>query len=282
MEYFKYTDKINLQPGTTAAQVVKLVGHGKKVLEIGCAAGRMSEVLAVHQNCVVTGVELVQSAAAFAKKYCQRVICGNVEELDLAAELAGEFFDVITFSDVLEHLKHPGLVLKKVRTLLTPEGYIVASLPNVTHLSVVLEMLQGRFLYQRLGLLDENHLRFFSSAGVQALFTGAGYKITFQGRVLLPPEFTEFQTDMASFPPPVIEYAMAANPDYNTYHFVAKAVQAPAGEQDTAKNTPELSLEGAGREVSWGNRLLFQLTERLREKEKEIARLKKIIAGLPE
>jgi SAM-dependent methyltransferase len=121
----------------------------------------------------------VQSdAAEEASLRAERVIVGDVEELDLEAELGGERFDAILFADVLEHLRDPAAVLRRVRPFVADGGAVVASIPNVAHASVRLSLLAGSFRYREQGLLDESHLRFFTREGVQDLFEGSGYLIT--------------------------------------------------------------------------------------------------------
>ena len=101
-----------------------------------------------------------------------------MEHLDLGAELDEESFDVVLFGDVLEHLKDSLQTLKRLKTFLRAEGYVVASIPNVAHGSVRLSLMQGRFQYRSLGLLDDTHLRFFTRESVEQLFKDAGFLIT--------------------------------------------------------------------------------------------------------
>jgi 2-polyprenyl-3-methyl-5-hydroxy-6-metoxy-1,4-benzoquinol methylase len=49
-------------------------------------------------------------------------------------------FDVIVLADVLEHLREPRVVLRRLRGFLNGDGYVVASIPNVAHAAVALEL----------------------------------------------------------------------------------------------------------------------------------------------
>ena len=173
-EYTTYDDS----PGSTHNLVVGLVERGSRVLEFGCASGYMSRVLRDRLGATVVGVELRAEAAEEAALHCERVIVGDAEELDLETELGGERFDAILFADVLEHLRDPAAVLRRVRPFVAEGGVVAASIPNVAHASVRLALLSGSFRYREQGLLDESHLRFFTREGVQDLFEGAGYVIT--------------------------------------------------------------------------------------------------------
>ena len=58
----------------------------------------------VKRGCVVTGIEQDPEMAKIAEKYCQRMIVGDVETLDLL-ELGT--YDAIILGDVVEHLRNP-------------------------------------------------------------------------------------------------------------------------------------------------------------------------------
>ena len=111
--------------------------HGRpaRILEVGCASGYFGAVLRQHGH-EVWGVEASPKAAAVARTRLHRVYIGTIEEF-LASRVVGEVaFDFIVFGDVLEHLVHPTQILQTCVGLLTPEGRVIASLPNVAHLAV--------------------------------------------------------------------------------------------------------------------------------------------------
>jgi 2-polyprenyl-3-methyl-5-hydroxy-6-metoxy-1,4-benzoquinol methylase/glycosyltransferase involved in cell wall biosynthesis len=163
-------------PNTSHAQLVLLTGTDKRVLEVGPASGYVSEALK-RRGCTVVGLELDPMAAVQAGEFCDRIIVGDIERLDLGDVLGAERFDVIMFGDVLEHLVDPWRILREIRQFLEPGGSIVASVPNVAHLSLRLSLLAGRFTYSETGLLDRTHLRFFTRSSLESLFASAGYQI---------------------------------------------------------------------------------------------------------
>src|SRR4051812_29183976 len=138
----------------------------------------MSEVLKQRLGCTVIGVELSAAAGALAEPFCERVIIGDVEALDLEDLLAGEQFDCIIVADVLEHLRQPEVLLRRLTPLLTKDGAIVGAIPNIAHGSVRLSLLEGEFRYRDTGLLDSTHIRFFTRDTVQELLESTGYVIT--------------------------------------------------------------------------------------------------------
>src|SRR3954454_16942108 len=92
------------EPDSTHNLVVSLVPPRSRVLELGCATGYMTEVLKQRLGCTVVGVELSAEAGALAEPFCERLIIGDIETLDLDCLFAGEQFDCIIVADVLEHL----------------------------------------------------------------------------------------------------------------------------------------------------------------------------------
>jgi O-antigen biosynthesis protein len=216
-----YTYKIDLNADTTHNRSIRLIGHGKRVLEFGCATGYMSKILTEQFGCTVTGIESNPAAAAQAQLCCHRVICGDAESLDYATELSGVQFDVALFGDVLEHLKDPWTVLRKSKDFLAPEGYVVVSIPNVAHASVALELLAGRFTYEAEGLLDETHLRFFTRRSIQELLESTGYVIAELSRIKM--ELSAIK--LAAFPREIVEFALRQD-EALTYQFVIKAYPA--------------------------------------------------------
>ncbi len=149
-----------------------------RVLDVGCGEGRFASALRESRlDRVLWGIEPSHPAAAIASQALDRVI-GSTIELALA-ELPLGFFDCVVFNDVLEHLENPWRVLGEVRQLLTEQGVVVASLPNVRHSSVIRALwLEGLWEYADSGLLDRTHLRFFTPRTMVQLFESAGYSVT--------------------------------------------------------------------------------------------------------
>lgn len=207
---------------TSHAKILALVGHGKRVLELGPASGYMTKAFKDHDCRVVAveiDVELAQKAGAFA----DRMIVGDLDELDLTAELRGEAFDVVVCADVLEHLHDPGRTLKQVRSLLARDGFVAASIPSITHASVALELLKGNFDYRPLGLLDETHRRFFSKRGIVHLFEGAGFRLDAIDRTSAAPHKMEIAQSLTEFGPELLRY-VEENDEAVTYQFIVTAV----------------------------------------------------------
>lgn len=147
-----------------------------RLLEIGCGNGDTAAYALAQRKCGwCCGIELCEPPAAEARVKLNQVIVGDIEDLSLDLPLG--FFDVLLMSEVLEHLRDPGAVLRKLRPLLQPGAIILAGSPNVCHWSVLLMLLRGRWDYAREGIMDGTHLRWFSPATYRELFEAAGYVV---------------------------------------------------------------------------------------------------------
>jgi len=201
---------------------VEMIGGNKRVLEFGCASGYVSRVLR-DRGCRVVGIEIDPEFASQAKEFCEDVIIGNAEELDLESTLAERSFDVAVFGDVLEHMTDPLGILRRVRQWLVPDGYVVASLPNIAHGAVRLALLDGRFEYTPEGLLDETHLRFFTHDTIKDLFHQAGFVLVETRRTHVGIFESEIPLRREDYDPDVLA-RIEADPEATTYQFVVKAL----------------------------------------------------------
>jgi GT2 family glycosyltransferase/Flp pilus assembly protein TadD/2-polyprenyl-3-methyl-5-hydroxy-6-metoxy-1,4-benzoquinol methylase len=145
-----------------------------RVLDIGCAAGVLGQELKRRQPCEVVGVEIDPAAAREARARLDQVVEGDVEHIDLKPL---GVFDAAICADVLEHLRDPVALLKKVRGVLSDTGVLIASLPNVRHIEVVQRLVEGGWTYQPEGVMDRDHLRFFTRRSAEQLLDDAGFEV---------------------------------------------------------------------------------------------------------
>lgn len=219
-----YDYSFDLESGRSASRVARLVGKNKTILEVGCGPGSQSKVFKEQLAGDVVGIEIDPARAEKARNYCRDVHVANLDSDDLGCFLKDEKFDVVVCADVLEHLRNPESLLVRLKDFLKPDGYLVASIPNVTHASIVYEMVHGRFEYQTQGLLDSTHIKLFSCASALSIFEGAGYWVADLQKAVKLPQHTEFKTNPISAEDKQILAAICSrNPDANTYQFIIKA-----------------------------------------------------------
>lgn len=148
----------------------------KKMLDVGCGNGAMSRELKEKFELEVWGIEFMADEAAIAEEKLDYLIKGSIESsID---ELPENYFDVIYFNDVLEHLVNPNEVLERIKDKLAPNGKIISSIPNVRYHKVFQQYLFKKdWKYERAGVMDFTHLRFFTSKSIRAMYIKAGYNI---------------------------------------------------------------------------------------------------------
>ena len=161
-------------PDEVAGMLAALIPVGARVLDVGCGTGSVSRIFVETRGARLIGVEPDTVRATVAR---ERGL--EVREGVLTPELLSGLghFDVIVFADVLEHLSNPSNLLQTVRQGLAPNGVVIASLPNVAHWSVRMDLLRGRFDYQPCGIRDATHLRWFTARTVKALFESSGFRV---------------------------------------------------------------------------------------------------------
>jgi 2-polyprenyl-3-methyl-5-hydroxy-6-metoxy-1,4-benzoquinol methylase len=124
----------------------------------------------------VFGVEIDPHAAKQAEPHYKEVVVGNIEKD--ALPFSKGFFDCILYGDVLEHLVDPWKVLRSHREILRDDGIIICSIPNIRYYKVLTPLiLNGRWEYVDLGIMDRTHLRFFTLGTIQDMFRETGFEI---------------------------------------------------------------------------------------------------------
>jgi 2-polyprenyl-3-methyl-5-hydroxy-6-metoxy-1,4-benzoquinol methylase len=147
-----------------------------RILDVGCGEGMLGKRLLQKGAREVVGIELDGAASKRAQENISRVICGNIEDLNISFN--ERYFDCMVFADILEHLIDPLSVLKKFKGCLADSGVIVASIPNVRYYGVLSMLVEGHWRYENSGILDKTHLRFFTLKEIGSLFKEAGFEIT--------------------------------------------------------------------------------------------------------
>ena len=107
--------------------------HGKKVVDIGCGGGILSDAMA-RQGAQVLGADLAVKSLKVAQLHSleagtQGVQYREISAEDLAQEQAGQY-DVVTCMEMLEHVPNPASVVKACSALVKPGGWVFISTLN--------------------------------------------------------------------------------------------------------------------------------------------------------
>lgn len=126
----------------------------KKVLDVGCGGGILSEALA-REGALVTAVDLESNAIQVATQHAKENAldihyqCVAVETL----EDESERYDVITCMEMLEHVPDPESIIRSCVALLNPGGKLFLSTINKTWKAYLLVILGAEYV---LNLIPKN------------------------------------------------------------------------------------------------------------------------------
>ena len=159
---------------STQQEIIKTVGSGKLILEIGSSTGYMTRAF-LENNCVVDVVESDKEAVSKLPKIHQ-IFNTSIEDENIFTKL--NKYDFIIMADVLEHLVNPDQTLKKLFNISSAKTKLIISLPNIACWAMRKQLFfKGDFEYQESGLLDKTHLHFYTVNTLPKTFSENGWKI---------------------------------------------------------------------------------------------------------
>lgn len=108
---------------------------GRRVLDVGCGGGLLSEAMA-RRGATVTGIDMSSESLAIARLHLLESAPLEVDYREIAAEaLAGQAphsFDIVTCMELLEHVPDPAMLVRTCATLVRPGGSVLFSTINRT------------------------------------------------------------------------------------------------------------------------------------------------------
>ncbi len=174
--------------GDTRQDLLELIpDEAISFLDIGCSSGKFGETLKNYKTCTITGIEMNQESAKIAKKRLDMVIEGNALHVDVP----GIPFDCVCCLDSLEHFAEPDKLLVRIKKeFLKPGGFLLLSIPNAGNISIVEDLLAGRWDYVPTGTMCTTHLRFFTLNTIKRTLSEHGFSFlrhtTPEKSILLP------------------------------------------------------------------------------------------------
>lgn len=156
--------------------ILNQIGRGKRVLDVGCLGGKISQLI-MEQNNEVWGVEVNPNAAKVAESRGIRVKVANVED---GLPFNSRFFDVVNAGEIVEHLYDTKNFFAECYRVLKPGGAFLFTTPNLNSLENRIRVATGGYLTM-VGAYPEDHfgdhIRVFNLAKIQELCRQTGLEI---------------------------------------------------------------------------------------------------------
>jgi len=189
----------------------------KRILDVGCAMGGYGKKLRqVRPDVFLTGVELNPIMAKSAGRHYDEIVISPIEEADLSTG-----YDLINCGDIIEHLEDPWRMLALFYGLLQADGYLILSVPNAGHWTVIKDLLKGRFEYIPLGILCIAHLRWFTESSIRDSLETAGFRIEIFDREQITPT-----PDGQAFIERICSSGLGDKTSLMTNEFIIRAIKA--------------------------------------------------------
>lgn len=211
----KYDFALDMVTDNSNSVILRNIKSNSKILELGCAHGRMTRYMKEVLNCTIDTVEVDEEAGTIAANWARQSFAANVEDptiWDELNEIGCNDYDYIIFADVLEHLHHPVEVLSKSKKLLKKAdvnkcgGSIWISIPNTAHNAIIIDLMNNKFIYREVGLLDNTHIKLFTIHSILEMIEKAGLSLITRLDLTNPVGHTEFNNSYNDVPSEVANF----------------------------------------------------------------------------
>lgn len=189
----------------------KISLEDKKVLDIGCGGGILTESLAI-MGAQVTGLDLAEDALTVARLHWpqEAVIPAPHYISDSAENYATRFpeqFDVITCMELIEHVPDPMQLITAIATLLKPGGQLFCSTLNRTPNAYLTAIIGAEYLLNKLPKGTHEYKKFIRPNEFSHLLRQSGLNL----RDLTGVKYNLFTRDFSLTPSLSVNYLLHAN-----------------------------------------------------------------------
>jgi 2-polyprenyl-6-hydroxyphenyl methylase / 3-demethylubiquinone-9 3-methyltransferase len=153
--------------------------EGKRVLDVGCGGGLLSEAMA-KRGAQVVGIDLAPLTIEIAELHALE---GGVpvryarESAETHATHSAGLYDVVTCMEMLEHVPQPESVLRALHTLVRPGGHVFVSTLNRNLKSYLLAVVGAEYVLNLLARGTHTYERFIKPSELARWARAAGLTV---------------------------------------------------------------------------------------------------------
>lgn len=155
---------------------------GKRVLDVGCGGGILSESMARRGAAAVLGIDLATKPLRVAELHALEAGVDNIEYREVAAEaLAAEqpgAFDVVTCMEMLEHVPEPASIVHACARLVRPGGHVFFSTINRNAKAFLFAIVGAEHLLKLLPKGTHEYAKFLRPSELAQACRDAGLAVT--------------------------------------------------------------------------------------------------------
>ncbi|MBT5098051.1 bifunctional 2-polyprenyl-6-hydroxyphenol methylase/3-demethylubiquinol 3-O-methyltransferase UbiG [Gammaproteobacteria bacterium] len=148
----------------------------KKVVDIGCGGGILSESMALR-GAQVKGIDLATAGLSVAKLHAQQSDA-NVEYEEISAEALAErepaSYDIVTCLEMLEHVPQPDKIIQACAKLVKPGGDLFFSTINRNPKSYLFAIVGAEYVLNLLPKGTHEYAKFIKPAELDGWIRTAG------------------------------------------------------------------------------------------------------------
>jgi 2-polyprenyl-3-methyl-5-hydroxy-6-metoxy-1,4-benzoquinol methylase len=160
-------------------EIDSLLPHSvSNILDVGAGCGTaLVRIQSLYPSSIITGIDNSKTAIDNGKLDTQSLIIHDLNE-GLPSRLPCSSYDLVLCLDVLEHLIQPDKLLNDIRPIISNNGCIIVSLPNLRYWQICYDLVvNGDFIYKNQGIMDYTHVRWFTHRSAIRMFIETGFTV---------------------------------------------------------------------------------------------------------
>lgn len=153
---------------------------GRRVLDVGCGGGILSDAMA-RKGAQVLGIDLATKALRVAQLHALEARTPNVQYREISAEALADSepasFDAVTCMEMLEHVPDPASVVRACSHLVKPGGWVFISTINRNPKSFLFAIVGAEYVLNLLPRGTHEYMKFIRPSELAAHCRAAGLEL---------------------------------------------------------------------------------------------------------